>query len=297
MTKPIRHGKAQLEDPLAPIDMASVMWMPMRGCSETRLRGRLDQIRGSPGQELCQHMPADMRGDWRSAIGDRVSCDEGGKERVLDSGKVLMGGIAALSINGPSPVISLSISDFPPRPHLLKQISQSESPGPVRTLCLRMVFVDMDAITFYERPPPKAGLSGDKRLPASNRNVPTVGQQRESHQAFAPSNRPSWTLQEFDLIKILDMTTSSLNEPLNPFGKLGPKVKATGVDVGGQLLHFSLYELWLTTSQTWRTKPVLMTGAIAPAAGQAKTFHALKNCYSAPRRCKSHNEQVRVVHT
>ena len=62
-------------------------------------------------------------------IGDQVPCDKGGKKWVLDSGKMLMGGIAALSINGPSSIISRSISDFPPRPHLLKQISQSEFPG------------------------------------------------------------------------------------------------------------------------------------------------------------------------
>ena len=105
-----------------------------------------------------------------------------------------------------------------------------------------MAFVDMDAINFYERPPPKAGLSGNKRPPASNRNVLTVDQQRESHQAFKSSNQPSWTPQHYDLIEILDMTTPSLNEPLNPFGKLGPEVKATGVDVGGKFLHFSLYE-------------------------------------------------------
>ncbi len=54
-----------------------------------------------------------------------------------------------------------------------------------------MAFVDMDAIDFYKRPPLKAGLSGDKRPPTFNRNVPTIGQQRDGRQAFEPSNRLS----------------------------------------------------------------------------------------------------------
>ena len=53
VVKPMRYGKAQLEDRLAPVDMAPVMWMPLRGGSETRLRGRLDRIRGSPGRSCA----------------------------------------------------------------------------------------------------------------------------------------------------------------------------------------------------------------------------------------------------
>jgi len=84
------------------------------------LRGRLNRIQGSNYRELCQRMPADMRSDWRSAIECLVTKE--GKEQVLEAGKVLMGGIAALSINGPCSAISLFSSDISFRPLQLKQI-------------------------------------------------------------------------------------------------------------------------------------------------------------------------------
>lgn len=103
-----------------------------------------------------------------------------------------------------------------------------------------MAFVDMNAIDFYKPPPPRTDLPGDKRPPASNRNVPTIGQQRESRQAFGSSNWPSWSHPDYDPIEIQDMTTPSPNEPLDSLGKLGPEVQAAEVENGGKFLHFPI---------------------------------------------------------
>ena len=73
----------------------------------------------------------------------------------------------------------------------------SESPGPLRTLYLRMAFVDLDAINFYEKPPSKSGPCSDKWPPAHNGYVPTVGEQCESHQPLTSTTIPgaytSWS--------------------------------------------------------------------------------------------------------
>ena len=160
--------------------------------------------------------------------------------RVLEAGKVLMGGLAALSINDPPPTVSLSISNFPPRPPQPKQVDPSESPGPRHTLRLRMAFVNMDAINFYEQPPPKAGPRGEKRPPASNGNVPAAGEQCETREAFGPNNRPSGRLQDCDLVEVLDMATSPPDEPLDPFGELGADVEGTGAGAGGRSPHSTI---------------------------------------------------------
>ena len=203
------------------------------------LYGRLDRIQGSHDRELRQHVPADMRTDGRSAIEcPRV---KKGRSELWRLGRAFVGGVAALSINDPPPVVTLSISDFLPRPLQPERIDPSESPGSLRTLCLSMAFVDMDAINFYEQPPAKGGPRGEKRPPASNGNVPTVGEQYESRQAFGPSNRPSGRPHDCDLIEVLDMTTSPPDEPLDPSGEVGAGVKqGTGVGARGRLPHSAI---------------------------------------------------------
>ena len=104
-----------------------------------------------------------------------------------------------------------------------------------------MAFVDMDAINFYEQPPAKGGPRGEKRPPASNGNVPTVGEQYESRQAFEPSHRPSGRPHDCDLIEVLDTTTSPPDEPLDPSGEVGVGVrKGTGVGARGRLPHSTI---------------------------------------------------------
>ena len=160
--------------------------------------------------------------------------------RVLEAGKVLMGGLAALSINDPPPTVSLSISNFPPRPPQPKQVDPSESPGPRHTLRLRMAFVNMDAINFYEQPPPKAGPRGEKRPPASNGNVSAVSEQCDSDPALQPSNQWSGRLQDCDLIEVLDIATPPPDKPLDLFGKLEADVEATGAGAGGKSPHSTI---------------------------------------------------------
>ena len=89
---------------------------------------------------------------------------------------MFVGGVAALSINDPPPVVMLSISDFLPRPLQPERIDLFESPSSLRTLCLSMAFVNIDAINFYEQPLAKGGPRGEKRPPISNGNVLTVGE-------------------------------------------------------------------------------------------------------------------------
>jgi len=106
-----------------------------------------------------------------------------------------------------------------------------------------MAFVDMNAIEFYKQPPLKAVLPGNKRPPATNCNIPTLGQQRESCQALKRSYQSSCRLRlrDHSVIKSVDMTASPPNEPLDIFGKIGPEVKATELDAGGEFFRF-LYE-------------------------------------------------------
>ena len=157
---------------------------------------------------------------------------------VLEAGEVLISGLPALSINDPPPTVSLSISNFPPRPPQPKQVDPSELPGPRHTLRLRMAFVNMDAINFYEQPPPKAGPRGEKRPPASNGNISAVSEQCDSDPALQPSNQWSGRLQDCDLIEVLDIATPPPDKPLDLFRKLGADVEATGAGAGGRSPHF-----------------------------------------------------------
>lgn len=151
-----------------------------------------------------------------------------------------MGGLAALSINDPPPTVSLSISKFPPRPHQPTQIGLSDPPGPLDTLRLRKAFVNMDAIIFYEQPPPKAGPRSEKRPPASNGNVSAASEQCDSDRALQPSNQRSGRLQDCDLIEVLDLATPPPDKPLDLFGKLGADVEATGAGAGGRSTHSTI---------------------------------------------------------
>ena len=104
-----------------------------------------------------------------------------------------------------------------------------------------MSFVDMNAIKFYKQPSLKAVLSDNKRPSATNCNIPTLGQQRESCQALKRSYQSSCRLRDHSVIKSVDMTASPPNEPLDIFGKIGPEVKATELNAEGEFFRF-LYE-------------------------------------------------------
>ena len=150
---------------------------------------------------------------------------------------MLVGGLAALSINDPPPTVSLSISKFTPRPYQPTQIGLSDPLGPLDTLRLRMAFVNMDAINFYEQPPPRAGPRGEKRPPASTDNVAAASEQCDSDQALQPSNQQSGRLQDCDLSEVRDLATPPPDKPLDLFGKLGTDVEATGAGAGGRSPH------------------------------------------------------------
>lgn len=120
------------------------------------------------------------------------------------------------------------------------KLSLSESSDPVCTLWLRMVFVDMNAIDFYKQPSLKTGLSNDKWPLTFNCNVLTIGQQCDDHQAFESSNQSSWRHQDYDLIEIQNIITSSLNEFLDSLSKLESEVEVTEVNAEGKFLHFSI---------------------------------------------------------
>ena len=136
-----------------------------------------------------------------------------------------MGGLAALSINDPPPTVSLSVSNFPPRPPQPKQIDRSESPGPRHMLCLRMAFVNMDAIDIYEQSKPKAGPRGEKQPPVSNGNVPAIGKQSDTRGI---SKQMNGRLQDSDLIEVLDVTARPPDPPLDILGKFGADSGAAG---------------------------------------------------------------------
>jgi len=104
-----------------------------------------------------------------------------------------------------------------------------------------MTFVDMNAIKFYKQPSLKAVLSGNKQSSATNCNIPTLGQQCKSCQALKQSYQSSCRLRDHSVIKSVNMTALSPNEPFDIFGKIESEVKATELNAEGEFFRF-LYE-------------------------------------------------------
>lgn len=103
-----------------------------------------------------------------------------------------------------------------------------------------MAFVDLDSQHFYRQPPTKAGLTGKKQLTASNTAVPTSGREEKVATAFTSRNESSASLQDHDLIEILDMSAPSEKEPLNAFHEPAPGLKDTEAAVKGKI-HYPLF--------------------------------------------------------
>ena len=102
-----------------------------------------------------------------------------------------------------------------------------------------MAFVDLDSQYFYRQPSTKAGLAGKKRLTAFNAGVPTIAGEEKAAAAFGSHHESSTSLQEYDVIEILDMTAPSEKEPLNVFHKPAPDLKDIEAAAEGKV-HYPL---------------------------------------------------------
>ena len=117
----------------------------------------------------------------------------------------------------------------------LKLNNLSESTDLIRTLYPTMAFINMDAIIFYQPNPLKAGPCGDKRSSARIRNIPIAGENYKRCQALGSISPTSESLQDYDPIEVLDMSTSQADEPLDPYGKVGAAANGGRLDVAAGL--------------------------------------------------------------
>lgn len=81
------------------------------------------------------------------------------------------------------------------------------------------------------------GLDGKKRLTASNAGVPTIGREEKAAAASRSRHESSASLQEYDVIEILDITAPSEKEPLNAFHEPAPDLKDIEAAVEGKAHH------------------------------------------------------------
>ena len=93
-----------------------------------------------------------------------------------------------------------------------------------------MTFINMDAINFYQPNPLKAGPCGDKRPSPRIRDIPIAGENYKRHQALGSISQTSESLQDYDPIEVLNMTTPQPDEPLDPYGKVGAAVNGGRLD-------------------------------------------------------------------
>ena len=98
-----------------------------------------------------------------------------------------------------------------------------------------MAFINMDAINFYQPNPLKTGRCGDKRPSPRIRNIPIAGENSKRCQALESISQTSQSLQDYDPIEVLDMTTSQSDEPLDPYGRVGAAVNGGRLDAAGGL--------------------------------------------------------------
>ena len=88
---------------------------------------------------------------------------------------------------------------------------------------------------FYRQPPTKAGLTGKKQLTAFNTDAPTSGREEKDAAAFRSRIESSASLQEHDVIEILDMTAPSEKDPLNVFHEPASDLKDTEAAAEGKV--------------------------------------------------------------
>lgn len=100
-----------------------------------------------------------------------------------------------------------------------------------------MAFFDLDSQHFYRQPSTNAGLADKKRLIASNTNVPTMGREKTTAAVITSRNESSATLEEYDLIEMLDMTAPSEKKLLNSFHEPASDLKDIEAAVEGKVQH------------------------------------------------------------
>lgn len=80
-----------------------------------------------------------------------------------------------------------------------------------------MAFVDLDFQHFYRQPSTKVGLIDKKQLTAFNNVVFTSDKKKKTVATFSFRNESNASLQEHDVIEILDMSVSFEKKFFNVF--------------------------------------------------------------------------------
>ncbi len=113
-----------------------------------------------------------------------------------------------------------------------------------------MTLIDLDSIHFYQ-PPSKADLASKRPSIASVGDVPVIC--GEGYTPTVPRSNGGWggSLNDYDLIKVLDSTGSSSKDPLNLFSyKHTLDLKGTELYAGGNIRRLCFLEAFNNSSSS-----------------------------------------------
>ena len=113
-----------------------------------------------------------------------------------------------------------------------------------------MTLIDLDSIHFYQ-PPSKADLASKRPSMASVGDIPVI--YVEGYTPTVPRSNGGWgrSLNDYDLIEVLDLTGSSSIDPLDLLSyKHILDLKGTKLYAGGNIRHLCLFKAFNNSSSS-----------------------------------------------